>query len=119
MAAKRTGPFLITKKLGPVTYELQLPKSWRIHNRFHVTLLTLVKENDIYSQHFTEPPPDLIKGEEEWEVEAIITYRTQRGKPKYLVHWKGYPNSEQTWQTTTDLENSKEIFDEYKKKNRL
>lgn len=119
MAARRTGPFPITKKLGPVTYELQLPKSWKIHNRFHVTLLTPVEENDIYGQHFTEPPPDLIKGEEEWEVKAIVKHRTRRGKPEYLVHWKGYPDSERTWQTALDLGNSKEVLDDYKKKNKL
>ena len=29
---RREGPFKITKVIGPVTYQLNLPKSWRIHN---------------------------------------------------------------------------------------
>ena len=119
MAPRRTGPFTIKNKLGPVTYELDLPKSWKIHNRFHVTLLTPVEENDIYGKHFQKPPPELVHGEEEWEVEAIINHRVRRGKRHYLVHWKGYPASERTWENTRDLKNSQELLDEYKKKHKL
>ena len=119
MAPRRTGPFTVKNKLGPVTYELNLPKSWKIHNRFHVTLLTPVEENDIYGKHFQKPPPELVHGEEEWEVEAIINHRVRRGKRHYLVHWKGYPASERTWENTRDLKNSQELLDEYKKKHNL
>jgi hypothetical protein len=37
---KRFGPFKITEILGPTTYRLALPPSWRIHNVFHAALLT-------------------------------------------------------------------------------
>ena len=36
---KREGPFEIEEVLGPVTYRLKLPISWKIHNVFHVVLL--------------------------------------------------------------------------------
>ena len=36
---RREGPFKVTKVIGPVTYQLELPKTWRIHNVFHATLL--------------------------------------------------------------------------------
>jgi len=39
MAPKREGPFIIAEVLGPITYRLQLPASWKIHNIFHATLL--------------------------------------------------------------------------------
>ena len=32
MKPKREEPFLITKVLGPVTYRLQLPATWRIQD---------------------------------------------------------------------------------------
>ena len=41
MKTKREGPFTITDILGPVTYRLKLPTTWRIHNIFHATLLRL------------------------------------------------------------------------------
>ena len=39
MKPKQEGPFPITEVLGPVTYRLQLPAMWRIHNIFHAALL--------------------------------------------------------------------------------
>jgi hypothetical protein len=39
MAPKREGPFKIEEVLGPVTYQLKLPESWRIHKVFHAALL--------------------------------------------------------------------------------
>jgi hypothetical protein len=39
IAPKREGPFKIDKVLGPVTYQLKLPESWKIHNIFHAALL--------------------------------------------------------------------------------
>lgn len=50
MKLKREGPFLITEVIGPLSYRLQLPYSWRIHNVFHATLLSKYRENEIYGQ---------------------------------------------------------------------
>ena len=36
---KHEGPFEIEEVLGPVTYQLKLPETWRIHNVFHAVLL--------------------------------------------------------------------------------
>ena len=71
MKPKQEGRFDITKVLGPVTYRLKLLTSWRIHNVFHETLLKPYRENEIYRENFTEPPPELVEGEEVYEVETI------------------------------------------------
>ena len=34
---RREGPFKITRVIGPVMYQLELPRTWRIHNVFHAT----------------------------------------------------------------------------------
>ena len=39
MAPKWEGLFEIEEVLGPVTYQLKLPATWRIHNVFHAILL--------------------------------------------------------------------------------
>ena len=75
MKPKREGPFTITEVLGPVTYRLQLPTSWRIHNVFHLTLLKPYRETETYGQNFTEPPPELLEGEEVYEIENILNHR--------------------------------------------
>ena len=60
---KWEGPFVITEVLWLVTYRLKLPTSWQIHI-FHATLLKPYRENEIYGENFTEPPPELVEGEE-------------------------------------------------------
>ena len=100
--------------MGPVTYQLQLPKQWKIHNVFHACLLTPYKETDEHRLNDTNPPPDLIDGEQEYEVEAIIAHRKQGRQMQYLVKWKGYNSSENTWQAENTLLNAGEILAEYK-----
>ena len=48
MAPKREGPFEVSEILGPVTYQLNLPATWRIHNLFHAALLQQYRENEVY-----------------------------------------------------------------------
>ncbi len=66
--------FRITKEISPVAYHLALPANWRIHNMFHMSLLYPYHETTVHSPNFTCPPPDLIEGEEEFEVEKIVTH---------------------------------------------
>ena len=52
------------------------------------------------------PSPNLIiNNEEEYEIEAILDSRRKgRGcQLQYLVHWKGYPHSDDSWITHKDL----------------
>jgi RNase H-like domain found in reverse transcriptase/Integrase zinc binding domain/Reverse transcriptase (RNA-dependent DNA polymerase) len=59
IAPKREGPFEINKVLGPVTYRLKLPESWKIHNVFHATLLWPYIENKVYGNNYPRPLPEL------------------------------------------------------------
>ena len=52
MAHKREGPFEIIKVLGPVTYQLKLLKSWKIHDVFHATLLKPYQETETYRENY-------------------------------------------------------------------
>jgi hypothetical protein len=72
LGPKHFGPFLIKRVIGPVTYQLELPPQWKVHNVFHVKLLHPYKETEEYGVNFQEPPPDLIDGAEEFEVEQIL-----------------------------------------------
>ena len=74
-APKREGPFTITKVLSPITYQLRIPKTWKIHLVFHATLVLSYCENNVYSPNFPAPPPDLIVGEEEYKIDQILSHR--------------------------------------------
>jgi hypothetical protein len=87
ISTKREGPFEIMEVMGPVTYKLKLPTQLRIHNVFHASLLSPFIETETHGPNFPKPPPDIVDGEEEYEVEAILAHKKNRGI-KYLVRWK-------------------------------
>merc|ERR1719422_2802539 len=54
------------------------------------------------------------KAEVEYEVETVVSKRdTEEGKVEYLVKWKGYDASDNTWEPVENLESSQELIDEF------
>jgi Chromo (CHRromatin Organisation MOdifier) domain len=105
LAPKRYGPFRIRKKISPVAYQLTLPMSWGIHDVFHASFLYPYHETKEKGPNFTRPPLELIEGEEEYEVKAIRNHQRQ-GRSKqlhYLIKWKGYPESDSTWEPANQV----------------
>src|SRR5882762_557543 len=102
---KRYGPFAITKVLSHVAYQLELPPTWKIHNVFHASYLSPFKETTEYGPNFLEPPPEMVDGEPEWEVEQIVGMRLFGPKKikQYRIHWKGYPPAHDTWEPAKDV----------------
>jgi len=72
LSPRQYGPFEVVAKISHVAYWISLPETWGIHDMFHASLLTPYKETDEHGTNFLEPPPELIEGEEEWEVEQIL-----------------------------------------------
>ena len=93
----KVGPFLISEVRGPVNYKLQLPDDAKIHPVFHISLLEPADpETPLQTTfHFQTEEND------EFEVEEILEQRGQR----YLVKWKGYPHSDNTWEPRQNLKN--------------
>ncbi|QRW25579.1 Retrotransposable element Tf2 protein [Rhizoctonia solani] len=109
---KRLGPFEVLEKISSHAYQLKLPETLRIHDVFYVGLLSKVHKSP--SQPFPErPPPETIKGEEEYEVEQIIDSKRQRGKWFYLIKWKGYGPEDNSWEPEELLEHSQEEIKQF------
>jgi hypothetical protein len=93
-----------------LTYKLKLPPTWRIHPVFHVSLLEPYHHRAGVT---LEIPPDIIQGQEEWEVESILDHRERKSGRQYLVRWKGYSHADDTWEPVAHLGNAKKSIARY------
>ena len=115
MAPKREGPFEIVDVLGPLTYRLSLPETWKIHNVFHALLLQRYRENDVYGANYEWPPAELDhEGQEVYNVEAILKHRKRGRGYQYFVKWEGYPITEASWELESSFSNDGDVLDQYK-----
>ena len=111
---RREGPFLISDVLGSLTYQLELPSNWQIHNVFHVVLLWPYIENETHGANFPRPPPEPLEGEEVYEVESIIKHRRRGQGHQYLLKWKGYPLINATWESESAFSDDGDMLAAYK-----
>ncbi|KAJ9519586.1 hypothetical protein QJQ45_000675 [Haematococcus lacustris] len=108
------GPFRIEAHVGRDAVKLTLPQAMsRIHPVFHVSLLRP------YEGNFGRlPPTELgwLDDSPQYEVERIVNHRHVRaGKAKeYLVKWKGYDDSDNTWEPASNLANAPDCVNLYK-----
>lgn len=64
-------------------------------------------------------PPEIIKGEEEFEVEDILAHRYKGKKLEYLVRFKSYGPEEDKWLPAVNLKNAPLIVKGYHKRQKL
>jgi Chromo (CHRromatin Organisation MOdifier) domain len=86
----KLGPYKIRKVLGPLTYELKLPQSIRIHPVFHISLLEPAPQDAKQTQiQLSDETQDDV-----YEVEKVLDDQEIDGKTHYLIKWSGYNTSE-------------------------
>jgi hypothetical protein len=61
------------------------------------------------------PLPDIIQGEEEYEVEAILDHQGGKRRCQYLVKWCSYPNSDATWEPKSSLRHAPDVISHYER----
>jgi hypothetical protein len=113
LAPRRYGPFKVVAKVSSVAYKIKLPANWKIHDVFHASLLTPYNETNAHGPNFLEPPPDLIEGEPEWEVEMILGDRIYKKKKQYLIRWKGYALAHDSWEDESGI-HAPDLITKYK-----
>jgi len=119
LGPKNFGPFEVIEKIGSSAYKLLLPTSWRkVHPVFNEVLLIPYKPPSESNPQLENPPlPEIIDGENEFDVEEILDSRiTKKGLLEYLVSWKGYPVEENTWEPARNVKNSEQLVKEFHSK---
>lgn len=103
LRAKYIGPFTITKRVSPTSYELDLPANFKVHP---VINLEYPKEFHPTPERFVGRPVDQrnqkLNSEEvadSNEIEAIRDHRESRyGRLQYLCHYRGTADHDDIWE---------------------
>jgi len=111
------GPYKVKGIVSSNVIELELPKSIKIHPVVNASRVQLYKPQ-VEGQKRMPPKLVIIEGKKEFEVEKILNKRMVRGKEKFLVRWKGYTAEEDTWENKENLENVKELVEEFEREYR-
>jgi hypothetical protein len=110
---KRLGPYPILERIGTQAYRLQLPSPMKIHPVFHVSLLDRYIESDIPTRTQPPPPSVLVDNQVEFEVEEVLDSKIMQKRLFYLVKWKGYPVSDNSWEPASHLSNTRDLVDSF------
>jgi hypothetical protein len=97
---QKLGLFEIEEQLGPVGYKLKLPKSIKIHPNFYVLLLEKAPDN---AKTLDNVELNKNTTKEEYKVKRILQMKKFSRRTKYLMKWKGYDTSENTWEPVKNL----------------
>jgi hypothetical protein len=72
LASKQHGPFQIQDRLSDLTYQLELPTHWKLHNVFHINVLSEAQPNTIPNCMNPAPPPMKVNDEDFWVMEKYM-----------------------------------------------
>jgi len=89
------GPFTIKKQINEVSYQLDLPPTYRITPTFHVFLLKphtdhLSPSSPGPDESEAPPPPEIENEESIYRVNTILDSRRRGIRLEYLVDWEDY-----------------------------
>ena len=97
---KYFGPFKVLKKVGQVSYKLELPESARIHPVIHVSPLKKALKPGV--QASADLPLALLQDDVKVQPQRICDERfIRRGNkkvPQVLISWEGWPETCKTWE---------------------
>ncbi len=95
---KSIEPFEVKRDIKGLSYELDLLKQMQIHSIFHAFMLQCCNQSIPLQTTKTPVEPD-----KEYEVKNILEKQMISEKAHYLIKWKGYDTSENTWELTENL----------------
>ncbi|QRW07063.1 Transposon Tf2-7 polyprotein [Ceratobasidium sp. AG-Ba] len=114
---KKLGPFVISEKISSHVYRLELPKTMRTHNVFHINLLAPFTEDKDFHRRQARPPPIVTEeGEEEYEVDHVVAWEQRKNGLYYQIRWKGYDPIEDTVERAEKIAELPQIMEDLLKR---
>ena len=95
LGPKFVKPFKILQRIVKVSYRLEIPEVWKIHNVFHVCLLKEYQTVERFAK--SAPHYDIVDKCIHFHIQAIVGEKLdKKGRQLYLVKWTGY--DDETWE---------------------
>ena len=114
LSEKWIRPYLVVKMVGMNTVKLRLPHSMQIHLVINILHLKSYKECLPGQLTICPGPMEVTEDrDEEYEVEWIVDSHWKGRHLEYLIHWKGYPEEERTWEPAGNLTHAKEAIADF------
>ena len=114
------GPFEIIHFDGDLNNAtLKLPPTIRVHPVFHASSLKPWRDPLATFPDRALPannqPPVLVNNCEEYEVESILDWKSthRNTRHKFLIRWKGYDRSHDSWESPSALHNCMEMLQSF------
>jgi hypothetical protein len=104
LVSKHHGPFKIMEKLSNLMYQLSLPTKWKIHNVFHINILSEAVPDTIPHHRKPTPPPVKVNDEDFWVMEKYIDARWFQNQFQFKIHWDRFSEEHDTWENTDDID---------------
>ena len=96
-----------------MAYGVGLSTSWHIHPIFHVSRLKKFHHSAEFVREVSPPPPHLVEGHLEYEVESISRHRGEGAWRRYLIICKGYQLHKSSWEPEQNFANAPKVLAEY------
>lgn len=102
LRAKYIGSFVITKRVSPTSYELDLPANMKVHpvinieylKEFHHSPARFGRRDDSYDRRM-----NMEDVAEEGDIETIMDHReTRNGRLQYLCHYQKTADHDDVWE---------------------
>ena len=111
------GLYKVKRMVSTSAIKLELPDTIKIHLVVNMNRVWLYKLQ-VEDQKVVPLQPVVIDKEEEYKIEKILNRRKVQGKDKFLVWWKEYIVETDIWKEWENLENMKELVEEFEREYR-
>ena len=112
------GPFKVLAQINEVSYHLDLPSHWKIHNAFHISLLRPFK-GSLPSHPMVDEPPLLVDREEHLVPASILDHEsttTHTGKVYtcYLLTFHDHAREDACWMPGKFFHNYRDLLTSFR-----
>jgi hypothetical protein len=114
--------FKIIQRIERLIYRLNISSDWKIHSVFFVTQLKSASDSikDSFNRSRSTHSSSMTDTQNEYEIERILNKRTVKRDQdyftKYLVRWQDYEFEYDRWYNVKNLQNAKNLINDYEKK---